>query len=113
MSGPVLIVALTAATLTAATLVPVSAMAETGDVWSQRKCALYTDIWGRALDVVGQEGISEDFIAAHDAFIAEGCVLRGAVCPVSAQEYRLADILTIAAMNEGMASTFLPFACPS
>ncbi|MCC5969858.1 MAG: hypothetical protein JJU15_07905 [Pararhodobacter sp.] len=107
MRGAVLIVV-----LTAAMQMPVSALAETGDAWSQRKCALYTDAWHRALDVVGQEGISEDFIAAHDAFIAEGCVTRGAVCPVTAQEYRLADILTIAAMNEGMASTFLPFACP-
>lgn len=87
------------------------ATAETGDAWSQQKCALYAEAWPHALDVVGREGISEDFIAAHDDFIAGGCVLRGAVCPRSAQEYRLADILTIAAMNEGMASTFLPFAC--
>ncbi len=88
------------------------ALAETGDAWSQRKCALYADAWSRALEVVGREGISEDFIAAHDDFIVGGCALRGAVCPRSVQEYRLADILTIAAMNEGMASTFLPFACP-
>lgn len=86
--------------------------AETGDAWSQRKCALYADAWARAIDGAGAEGISAGFITAHDAFIAGGCVLRGAVCPVSAQEYRMADILTIAAMNEGMASTFLPFACP-
>lgn len=88
------------------------AFAQTGDAWSQRKCALYSDAWTRALESLGPEGIGADFIAAHEAFIAEGCVLRGAVCPETAQEYRLADILTIAAMNEGMASTFLPFACP-
>jgi len=64
-----------------------------------------------ALEAAGREGISEGFITAHDDFIAGGCVSRGAVCPRSAQEYRLADILTVAAMNEGMASTFLPFAC--
>lgn len=87
------------------------ATAETGDEWSQRKCALYADAWPRALEAVGRDGISDAFIATHDAFIAEGCVMRGAVCPQTPQEYRLADMLTIAAMNEGMASTFLPFAC--
>ena len=88
------------------------AVSETGDAWSQRKCALYADTWPLALEMVGRDGVSEEFTTAHEDFIAGGCVLRGAVCPQSAQEYRLADILTIAAMNEGMASTFLPFACP-
>ena len=87
------------------------AQAESGDAWSQRKCALSAEAWERALGSIGREGISDDFVAAHDDFIAQGCVLRGAVCPRSAQEFRLADILTIAAMNEGMASTFLPFSC--
>jgi hypothetical protein len=33
------------------------------------------------------------------------------VCPRSGEEIETANVLTIAAMNAGMASTFLPFAC--
>jgi len=35
------------------------------------------------------------------------------VCPRSPEEFARADIMTILAMNAGMASTFLPFACRS
>lgn len=33
------------------------------------------------------------------------------VCPVTEAELELANLLTIMTMNEGMASTFVPFKC--
>lgn len=90
---------------------PTVLAAEEADDWSRQKCALYSSAWERALEWRGTEGLSERFLARHEAFLAGGCLGRGDVCPQSPQELALADLLTIAAMNEGMASTFLPFAC--
>ena len=59
----------------------------------------------------GRAGLSEGFLSAHDAFLASGCTARADVCPRSPEELDLANVLTLAAMNAGAASTFLPFAC--
>ena len=47
----------------------------------------------------------------HEAFIASGCTRQGNVCPRSAEELDLANMMVVAAMNAGTASTFPPFAC--
>ena len=79
--------------------------------WTEEKCVRYRDAWTGALARWGREGLSRDFIARHEAFIAGGCTGESNVCPRSAREIELANVLTIRAMNAGMASTFLPFAC--
>jgi hypothetical protein len=55
--------------------------------------------------------VGQEFRERHDAFLASGCTARADVCPRSAEEFEVANMLTIAAMNAGTASTFLPFAC--
>lgn len=82
-----------------------------GLTWPEKKCVLYQLAWDAALDSVGPEGISDDFIDGSAEFVASGCTIRGNVCPRSEQEYKLADLLTLMTMNEGMASTFAPFRC--
>lgn len=94
--------------LACAALAPAGALAQG---WSDRKCALYADAAARAFAAAGAEGIGAPFAAGHAAFIASGCTLRDRLCPQTRQEIALADLLTVLAMNEGMASTFLPFSC--
>ena len=52
-----------------------------------------------------------NFMAGNENFIAGGCTEQVDVCPRSAQELEIANALTIAVMNAGAASTFLPFRC--
>ncbi|MCC1481282.1 hypothetical protein [Roseibaca sp. Y0-43] len=88
------------------------AMAADAQTWTERKCTLYAAALEDALGLVGRDGISDGFLTANAAFIAQGCTERGRICPKSDQERALADLLTVMTMNEGMASTFVPFACP-
>ena len=79
--------------------------------WSEVKCERYKKAWSDSLARRGTKGQGQAFIDSHEAFLASGCSIRGGVCPRSAEELDLANILVIAAMNAGTASTFLPFAC--
>lgn len=81
------------------------------DVWTLRKCALYAQATEDALAALGREGLSPRFIEENQAFIASGCVAPARICAKTAQDYALADLLTMMTMNEGMASTFVPFGC--
>jgi hypothetical protein len=91
-------------------MVPLAGLAQ--DDWKQRKCALYGDAWAHLAGDGLPEGVSDGFVAAHDAFLASGCVDRGHVCPRSDAERDLADMLSLMAVAEGMAGSFLPFGCP-
>ena len=79
--------------------------------WTEEKCVRYKDAWQGALQRWGREGLGTAFLERHEAFIAGGCTGQHDVCPRSAKEIELANVLTIRAMNAGMASTFLPFRC--
>ena len=79
--------------------------------WSEVKCARYKQAWADALARRGTRGLGPDFIDRHEAFLASACTARGDVCPRSAEELDMANVLTILAMNAGTASTFLSFAC--
>lgn len=79
--------------------------------WSQEKCRRYAIAWSELLARRGTRDVSEDFLGRHRRFIASGCTEGHDVCPRSAEELEIANMLTIAAMNAGTASTFLPFAC--
>ena len=93
---------------------PSGALPQNGEglTWSAQKCVLYEDAVGDALQILGRDGIREDFLARNAAFIAGGCSGQGDICPQTAQEFELVDLLTVMTMNEGMASTFVPFGCP-
>lgn len=89
-----------------------SAQSMAGDpVWVAKKCELYTQAWD-ALAKGQKAGLGNEFLARHQAFIASGCTVRTNVCPVSQAEIAVADTVSMMAIAEGMAGTFLPFACP-
>ncbi|MBC7178921.1 MAG: hypothetical protein H5U14_02330 [Roseovarius sp.] len=81
------------------------------DAWTLRKCALYAQATEDALAALGPARLSHRFIEENQIFIASGCVAPARICAKTAQDYTLADLLTMMTMNEGMASTFVPFGC--
>jgi hypothetical protein len=81
--------------------------------WHDEKCLRYQKAWSRALERIGPAGLSRGFLDSHAGFLASGCTRSADVCPHSPEEFRLANILVVLAMNAGTASTFPPFACPS
>lgn len=82
-----------------------------GQSWAEQKCALYQRAVTDALDFLGPEGFRPEFLARNEAFIAGGCAGRGNVCPQTGKELEFANLLTLMTMNEGMASSFVPFGC--
>jgi hypothetical protein len=84
---------------------------ESSQSWPEVKCARYKKAWSEALARRGTRGLGREFLASHEAFLASGCTARADVCPRSAEELDLANIMVILAMNAGTASTFLPFSC--
>jgi hypothetical protein len=92
-------------------LAPATAQVSRIENWPAVKCERYGKAWTQALAKRGRTGLGPEFIARHEAFLASGCPTPGDVCPRSKEELDLANILVVMAMNEGMASTFLPFAC--
>lgn len=79
--------------------------------WPEVKCSRYKKAWSDALAHRGTKGLGQEFLDRHEAFIASGCMRQGNVCPRSAEELDLANMMVVAAMNAGTASTFPPFAC--
>lgn len=96
--------------LTVVIAFPVAAQDRARD-WNAEKCARYSTAWTEALARFGRDGLGEQFLSRHAAFLASGCRQRTGVCPRTEQELALANALTIAAMNAGTASSFPPFAC--
>lgn len=79
--------------------------------WPAVKCARYTKSWNEALAKFGRKGLGEAFLRDHEAFLASGCTAKVDVCPRSKEELDLANVLVVLSMNQGMASTFVPFNC--
>lgn len=101
-----------AATLTLAISGSASAQqaAPEGD-WPAIKCTRYKKSYAEALAKFGPRGLGKAFLESHDAFLASGCTAKTDVCPRSTEELNLANVLVILSMNQGMASTFVPFNC--
>ncbi len=79
--------------------------------WHDAKCSRYRKVWAEVLARRGTQGLGKDFLARHDAFLNSNCTRRSDVCPRSPEELKLANIMVIASMNFGAASTFVPFYC--
>ncbi len=94
-------------------LLPVAGLAQApaSRDWNAEKCARYAEMWPQALARFGRAGLSTEFLERHATFLDSGCRSRVEVCPRSPQELALADAMTIAAMNAGTASSFVPFRC--
>jgi hypothetical protein len=78
--------------------------------WQITKCRVYSEALER-LKEAGWEELSASFLEENAAFVQKGCVARIAVCPRTRADLDAANILTIASMNAGTASSFLPFDC--
>lgn len=91
---------------------PLSAQNLEAPISSEKKCVLYAYAVSDAIDIQGLDGLRKEFLAENQAFIDGGCQTPGSVCPFTDAELELANLLTIMTMNEGMASTFVPFKCP-
>jgi hypothetical protein len=79
--------------------------------WRAEKCARYRAAWDEALKRFTASGLSDNFLTAHEAFLARGCEGPREVCPRSKEELAIANVMVLRAMNAGTASTFPPFAC--
>ncbi|MDN5788543.1 hypothetical protein [Pseudorhodobacter sp.] len=88
-----------------------SADAALGQDWTARKCVLYSEAWDWVRDTHDMTGIRPEFLTEHQSFLDRGCDQEMEICPVTPEEIKLVDVLTILSMNEGMASTFVPFSC--
>jgi hypothetical protein len=93
----------------AVALLPIAAQAQD---WAAQKCVLYTQGWDWVLETQDLTGVRPVFLDAHQQFIDAACDHSVKICAETPREVELADMLTIMSMNEGMASTFVPFACP-
>ena len=76
------------------------------------KCAIYKNAFDTLLMKNRHGSLSEPFIAENIAFIESGCVEYSFVCPRNQADLNAANQLTVATMNRGLASTFVPFKCP-
>ncbi len=110
MNRPASILAL-ATGMVLAGLVPATAQESRAQTWSEVKCERYAKAWTELLARRGRAGLAPEFVERHEAFIASGCTAKADVCPRSAAELDVANVMVILAMNAGTASTFLPFAC--
>jgi hypothetical protein len=82
-----------------------------GENWPAVKCERYRKAYDEAIRRFGSKGLGPDFLVRHDAFMESGCQTPPDVCPRSAEELNLANIMVMAGMNAGLSSTFMPFAC--
>ena len=102
-----------AETLPAETLPAETRPAETrpAETWPEVKCARYSQATADALARFGTKGLGAEFLDRHAAFLATGCTGVANVCPRSAEELHFANVMVMVGMGQGMASTFMPFAC--
>ena len=84
-----------------------------GTDWPTEKCNRYKKAYDQSIARLGKNGLSAEFLASHDAFLASNCQARAEVCARSKEELELANRLVLLAMNSGMSGTFLPFTCRS
>ena len=90
---------------------PANAQERQPQSWPEVKCTRYKKAWSDALARRGTQGLGQEFLDRHEAFLASGCTERTDVCPRSTEELGMANMMVVAAMNAGTASTFPPFAC--
>lgn len=81
------------------------------DAWTLEKCSRYEKAFGEMVEFVGRDGLTDAFLEGNRDFIAAGCANGADVCPTSEKDIELSNALTVAAMNFGTASSFLPFVC--
>lgn len=82
-----------------------------GEDWPTVKCTRYRQAWQEATTRQGMKGLGADFLENHRLFLDSNCLENRRVCPVSPEEFKLANTLILLGMNRGMSGTFFPFSC--
>ena len=80
---------------------PALGQANSPETWPEVKCDRYKLAWSEVRTRWGIRGLGKPILDSHAAFLASGCTARADVCPRSAEEIEVANVLTIAAMNAG------------
>ncbi|OYU49212.1 MAG: hypothetical protein CFE31_07525 [Rhizobiales bacterium PAR1] len=82
-----------------------------GEDWPTVKCTRYRQAWQEATTRQGMRGLGAEFLENHRLFLESNCLENRRVCPVSPEEFNLANTLILLGMNRGMSGTFFPFSC--
>lgn len=77
-----------------------------------KKCAIFQSAFEKIMQTDARASMSASFIKENKSFITNGCADTPFVCPRNAADLAAVNALTVATMNRGMASTFVPFKCP-
>jgi len=78
---------------------------------AEKTCALYEAAVKDAISLQGAEGLRVEFLTDNQAFIDGGCVEQVEICPMTDEEWTLAEALVKLTEREGIPSRFLPFGC--
>jgi hypothetical protein len=58
-----------------------------GTDWPTEKCNRYRKAYDQSIARLGKKGLSEEFLASHDAFLAANCQARADVCARSKRNW--------------------------
>lgn len=81
--------------------------------WPARKCTIFAEAWASSAPADGPAAPSQAFRRGIEGFIASGCATPRDTCPATAADIAILDALALIVATEGMATTFLPIACPA
>ncbi len=79
--------------------------------WPTIKCTRYRKAYSEVVARLGTKGLGQEFLESHQRFLDSNCTARAEVCPISPEEFKMADTLILLGMNHGMPGTFFPFSC--
>ena len=99
-------------TILLGTTFPSFAQTVNSSLSNTEKCDVYKAAFEKVLNAAISHSLSDSFRNENIAFIKSGCIEYGYVCPRSLADLAAANELTLATMNKGLASTFVPFKCP-
>lgn len=79
--------------------------------WQIKKCKIYREAWKDLPKLMDTTAFTQGFNDLNEAFIASKCLGNTKICPTNEAKIKAANLLTIASMNGGTASSFPPFRC--
>lgn len=106
------IVPLISMVLAAVTPTSLSAQQSNTRLSTAEKCQIYKTVFDEVMRNSITHQLSDKFKSENIAFIQSGCIDYAYVCPRSIYDFAAANEITVATMNKGLASTFVPFKCP-
>lgn len=78
----------------------------------EEMCLAYETLVKEAIQAQGPEGLRVEFLTKNQVFIDGGCLDRDRICPMTDEEWTLAEDLVARTKQDGIATSFVPFGCP-